>query len=341
MSEDIHVKGPTAVAGVRSNPVAQSGKCSSILEYLDEVSDDPPRHHRQQSGYTKSVPRVPDMFDTVTSSLSLSSTSTSPQQQQRRRRRRRHSNGEESKLGGRETRAPWDNSIKDNKAVKTASSMRDNHRNTSSVIDERSSREAADIGQRGQASTTRGRTEAAHDSTTNCQQHRDVVNRHYSATFSGNRSPLSTADRMADGGVNYGSSEQTLDYSSSTAGTEAPTAMVCGIIAPPRQHRWVWDEWDDNVGGSSSPPSYLRDQTTGSNGGRMSSNGPPIPPRLSPSARTVAGSAGESPSSKRDNVTAVDLDDDECTPAARQAFEDIQATAQSMKANLKERRSEV
>lgn len=320
------------MAGATSNPVAQSGKCSSILDYLDEVSDDPPRR-----GYTKPVPRVPDMFDAGTSSLSISSTSTSPQQQQRRRRRRPHNDGEESKLGGGgETRAPWDNSIKDTRALKTASSTRHDS--------ERRSREAADIEQRGQPSTTRGRTEAAPDGTTT-RQRRGVVIRHYSASVRGDPSPLSGADRKTNGGGNRASSEQAVDDSSSTAETEAPTTTVGGIAQQQqRQRRWVWDEWEDNVGGTSSVPPCSRDQTTINSGSRTSSNGSPVPPRLSPSARTVAGagSVGESPRAKRDkHAPPHNSDDDECTPAARRAFEDIQATAQSMKANLKQERSEV
>lgn len=338
MSGDIHAEAGSAVAGARSNLVAQSGKCSSILEYLDTVSGDPPTR-----GYTRPVSRVPDMIDIGTSSMSLSSTSTSPQQQ-RRRRRRRHTSGEESKLGGGETRAPWDNSIKDNKAVKKASSIRDSHGDMSSVNKKLGGREAADIRQRSQPSTARGRTaEAAHDSMAN-RPHRGVGNRLYSANDSGNLLPLSSADLMANGGGTRGSSEQTLGYISSTAaGKDAPTAMVGGTAHEQRQRRWVWDEWDDNMGdGSSSLPSCLRDQTSVKSGSRIGSNESPVAPRLSPSARTVAGSVDESLPSKRDkNETTVDLDDDECTPAARQAFEDIQATAQSMKANLKQKRSEV
>lgn len=47
--------------------------------------------------------------------------------------------------------------------------------------------------------------------------------------------------------------------------------------------------------------------------------------------------------SKDRSAAAIGVDDDEAasTPAARRAFEDVQATARSMKANLKERRSEV
>lgn len=331
MSGDVHVEGGNAAARARSNPAAQSGKCSSLLDYLDTVSENPPRR-----GYTKSVPRVPDMFDTGTQSLSLSSISP----QQTRRRRRRHADGEDSKLGDGETRAPWDNSIKDT-AMKTAPTTRDNRRDMLSVNQDQSSRRAGGIGQR--ASTARGRTEAAHDSMTP-RQHRGVGNRHYSTTGSGDPPLLSSADSMATGGGSRGRSEQALDYSSSTAGTEAPTTTVGGIAQQRRrQRRWVWDEWDDNVGGNSSAPSYSRYHTAGSSGSRISSNGSPVSPRLSPSARTIAGSVGESPRSWRDkNVTSVDSDDDdEGNPAARQAFEDIQATAQSMKANLKQKRSEV
>lgn len=325
------------MARARSNPVAQSGKCSTLLDYLDTVSEDTPRR-----GYKKSVPRVPDMFNTGTSMLSLSSTSP----QQRRRRRRRHADGEESKLGEGEARAPWDNSTKDT-AMKTASSTRDHHRGMLSVSTDQSSRGAGGSGQRCQPSTTRGRREAANDSMAP-RKHRDVGNHHYSATTSGDPSSLSSVDRMANSGVNCASSKQALDYSRSTAGPEAPTTTVGATGQQQRrQWRWVWDEWDDNnMGCNPAPPSYSRDQTTGSSGSRTSSNGSPAQSCLSPSARTVTVSVGESSRSKRDkNKAPVDSDDDgddeEGTPAARLAFEDIQATAQSMKANLKQQRSEV
>lgn len=334
MSGDVHVERGNSV-GARSNSVAHSGKYSSILEYLDEVSDDPPRR-----GYTNSVPRGPDMFDTGTSSLLMSSMSTSPQQQQRRRRRRRHTDGEESKQDGGEIRAPWDNSMKDTKAARAASSMGDNHRTSRSVNNGRSGPRAGDIEQRDQPSTTRGRTEASHDSSTN-RQH--LVDGQYSATASVGPSPLSSDDHIQGGGKR-GSSERVWENSSNTAGTGAPTTTVGGRAhqqQPNRQRRWVWDEWDDNVCDSSSVPSHTRDQPM-CNSGSVSSNRSPVSRRCSPSMRTGDGPVGGSSRSRREkDVPPVNSDDDECPPAARQAFEDVQSTAQSMKANLKQKRSEV
>lgn len=443
MSGDIHVKGggTTTTAAVRSD-FAATGKFTSILKYLDHVSAGNNTLLWQQHGTdderTEAIPRVviTDRFDDESSPSSSSSTPSSGLHEQwyhhqgGRRRRPRHDqssskppmsgDGDESKLARGGVRAAWDNSTKGyDKAAKTSSSTRNSayssHGDLSPPSGRRRSRpEVAVVGQRSQPSTTdqtgrdrdrRARSNTAARDSPSSRPHPDVVNRRYSAAVGRELSPLPGADNTADDGWKRGGSEDTLDYSSSTAGTEAPTATVGGKAQQQqwpqqrqRQRRWVWDEWDGKAGRSPSPPSLHRGSTnpttitTTSSGSRSilgrhtnnrrtrSSNGPhagssaagttrtsrttsadaprpPLnPPRPPPgevvetnyaAAERKHGSRTWSPPSKRENndisAGAVRVDDDgaACTPAARRAFEDVQATARSMKANLKEKRSEV
>lgn len=346
MSGEVKDKGGVADERARSGSAVQSGKCSSILEYLDHVSDDARVYDKA------AVPRVPDMFGagaSSSSSLSSSSSATSCPRQTRYSRPSQLNGGEEAKLDQREHRAPWDNSIKhlNKAAAATASRTRHDRRGAHTTdagwksLSSATSRTRRD---RRALSRTAAAAVAAGNSPTS-RSHGEGTNLRGSGTAADSDTPsFSDASRTANGSRNIGGFEQTLGLSSFTAGKEeAPTTTVGAMVQQRPRRRWVWDEWGDDVNvGDSSPP--LRDSSErhglaklanrSSSGSRRSSSGPARPPPCGAAAAVELSSARDE---KRESLE----DDDACTPAARQAFEDVQATARSMKAILKEKRSEV
>lgn len=349
MSGGIRDEGGTGVA-LRPRPVEQSGKFSSILAYLDHVSDDVSRQHRGQ--------RINDRETGLLGSGSSSSPSSisSSEQEQRRRRPRQQPRGPSqssyrrksgvSRVSAAGTRAPWNNSVKDDKTP-TA---------TSSAPLERSTRRASggnDLS--GPPVVEDDLTDRDHqNSTTSTPSARSrpsqlVVDHRRSGDVRGGF--LSDANRVA-GGVDWSniddSVEEALD-DRSTTGSEAATATVGGKA---QRQRWVWDEWDDNEAGSSTASFVHATAVDSSRGSKQ-----PVAPRLtktSPCRATHSSFATPDETSHpaldrarlstwardKDRATA-DADGGEGTPAAMKAFEDVQATALAMKANLKERRSEV
>lgn len=338
-------------------PALQSGKFSSILAYLDHVSEDARVHDKA------------NMFGAgASSSPSLSPSTTSSSRQTRSSRPFQYSGGEESKLGrGGTRRAPWDNSIKDRKAkaVTTAAASPTRHSHCRGA-------QTTGVGQGG-ASPAAGKARRNHGAssstavvaaaaaaaasggnspTRSCRARREDAKRRSSNAADSEHSPSSDTTRISDGSRDRGGFDETLDYGSSSAagGEEAPTtAVVGGIARQQRPRRWVWDEWGDDEVGDRSPPSPLRDKGAHRSSRRSTpaelanrSSGRRRSPNELAARPPVAGdaAAGELHSSSKGNEAA-DLQDDSCTPAARKAFEDVQATARSMKAILKEKRSEV
>lgn len=444
MSGDIHVKGGgTTAIGKFSNILKYLDHVSAGDDTLRQQRG---TNDEKAAVIPRSV--VADVFEDTSSSSSPTSSSISSsgshQQQyhhqggRRRRPRAQHGKssslspqpigggggGGESKLSRGRTRAAWNNSTKSySKAVRTSPSTRYGANSSRGDLSapggrRRSRPEAAVFGQQSQPPTTdRTRRDRDHRTRSNptardrpsSRPHPDVVNRRYSVAVGRKLSPFSDADLTADDAWKNGGSEETLDYSSSTAGTEAPTATVGGMAQQQQQQqsqrRWVWDEWGDDTGGSSSPHSLNRATTItttsnsrrseiGRHGSSRRTRSPSSPTARYPAAGTItattkttsdttsAGNPGPSldlPLPPGEEVGATNYcaaaehkhgnrtrslvsrrgakdgsataaaaavgvgDDDEaaCTPAARRAFEDIQATARSMKANLKERRSEV
>lgn len=119
--------------------------------------------------------------------------------------------------------------------------------------------------------------------------------------------------------------------------------------------RWVWDEWDVASFSMVDDESSRNDRSSGwgRHGGSnnqtrcVTSYPPPLPPRHSASPVSGFARGGNSTMlSTGDGVRArvskeCMADPYTCTPAVRQAFEDIQATAQAMRDDLKEKRSQV
>lgn len=349
MSGGMHIRdeGGTGVA-LRSRPVEQSGKFSSILAYLDLVSDDVSRQHRGQ--------RIND-HETVllgSGSSSPSSISSSEQQQSRRRPRQQprgpsqssyRRNSGVSRVSAAGTRAPWNNSVKDDKTP-TA---------TSSAPPERSTKCRASGGHDlrgppfGIGDTTCRDNQNRTASTPSARSHprRHVVNHRRSVDVSGGFLSVPDANHVAGGGE-WSSIDDFVkeapDDRTATR-TEAATATVGG---KPHRQRWVWDEWDDNEAGTSTSCRESKQ---------------PVAPRASLSEKTSPGRASNSSSATPDETShpvadhdrttrlstwgrdkdraAANADGGEATPAAMKAFEDVQATARAMKVNLKERRSEV
>lgn len=352
MSGGIRDEGGTGVA-LRARPIEQSGKFSSILAYLDHVSDD-----------VSSQPRGRRMNDHETvllgsgSSSSPPSISSSEQQQSRRRPRQQprgpsqssyHHNSGVSRDSVAGTRTPWNNSVKDGKKTPTA---------TSSALLERNTRASGGIDLSGPpfaAGDTTGRDRNDRTASTpsaRSRPRRHVVNHRRSADVRGGFLSVNDPNRGDWGNIDNSVGEAPDDRS--TTGAEAATAAVGGNA--PRQ-RWVWDEWDDNEAGTSTA-SFVHAITVDS----CRESKQPVAPRASLSEKTSPSRATNSSFATPDEAShpvadidrarlstwgrdkdraTANADGGEGTPAAMKAFEDVQATARAMKANLKERRSEV
>lgn len=352
----------------RSSPVTRSGKFSSILAYLDHVSaDDVPRHHGGQRGDDHGGFRCTfDGLDSRKSSTAAASSTSSSAHQRRRRPRQeyRSQQGQTSSppssdlARGRGVPARWDNSMRIENNRTILSTKCQDIDAFSVPHDGGSSGKGVDFVRRSQSHHTAERTSnrdglnssaaAARDGLRN-RPHRDTVRGVYSAAVHGDHSPSADdAGRMVGGGggEKFGTDEERRDTINSAGGTKVmtntPPAAVNGTV---RQRRWVWDEWEDNENRSSF--SFSRQNTSGhgeSDGGKRSSIGPAAP-ALSPSSSKGLhpdnGWMWRSPSRRDKGDVVVDNSGDDCPPAAKQAYEGVQATARAMKASLKERRSEV
>lgn len=332
MPGDVRVQGRGNTAAGSDNPV-ESGKFSSILAYLDDVSERTLR--------TKSVtsPRaLQHHFDA--SSLSNSSWETQERRNTLESRSRQHTQeqrkscqgGGELKLEGEEnrprgTRAPWDSSTK-----KAATSTQNKRGLTTSS-------------ERGDAGGEEGRMSAARASqtmTSTLATTGGVKNSRRNQDISHHRlAGVDTADRhgVADGGGGSSypagdSSDEALDHSTKGAG-DSPAVRG-------ERRRWVWDEWDADISLLDNGISSARNWQSSS----PAANRPRASESLTSAAHTADATAvasGKSATADRRKKPTTGNDGalDTCTPAARQAFEDVQATARAMREDLKKRRFEV
>lgn len=355
----------------RSSLVAQSGKFSSILAYLDHVSDDFSSHDSEQRGDNHGgIPCAFNELDVQKPSTKASSMSSSVHQTRRRQRQELRSQ-QEHRSSARSSElarvhgmpARLDNSMKDSVKGKTPSWAKCQDHEALSAPHDGGKREGVGFVQRGQPRAAEVKPDgdhrtqlnpcaaAARDSPRN-RPHRGVVHSMYSAVaIRGDRPPSADdGDRIVNVGGSTSSHKERADNIQSAEGTQVSTT---GRTV--QQRRWVWDEWEDN---NSSPPSS-RPNTNGNNetnsSGKRSSartvaSSPSLPSSTGLHPRSALAPAGpandhdwtwRSPSRRGKDHGDLDDNEDACPPAARQAYEDVQATARAMRASLKERRSEV
>lgn len=353
--------------GSRPEKAAESRKFSSILAYLDHVSENVPTKE-ESSTTSRGVPQ--HAFD-VSSSIS----SSEPQQQGRHRQRARQDISSLDRHRGsgaqltddqvRATRAPWDSSKK--KEARTTRSIRGSPTPT-----ERREAAAGRGGSRrargGDRTTTPTPTilgEASGSGRT-----RGVGDRYSTVGGSSSLDGNFTAGGGGGSGSGRGDGkvdafEKTLDHYSCSSSASMQEGLPTVVVG--QRRRWVWDEWE-------ADPSVLGDKTGGGGrgcgwGGHSSSGdaenrqAPALSAETFMTAATRGEGRRETPSSTPlraggDGTTTVaggtavasqpwaltrgmGETPDGCAPAVRQAFEDVQTTAQAMRADLKERRSEV
>lgn len=314
----------------------ESGKFNSILAYLDDVSENLP----DNTASRRHVPQRIDMAASISApsseplglrpfpgSLRLQHTQQQQQQQSSYRGGDGRERGKESRPGT-NTRAPWDSSIK--QAATTTLS------NSSGMSTSRAGecKETGGGGREGSPTTAVQPSTPTRDGTTV-----DIAR-------SRHRRYESPSDRRLDNGNPSSRSGRSdsyegvpADYDSTTRGGGGETTVES------QRRRWVWDEW--NVDSSACDRERSGRGEDGVGKQPFSSRQRANTALLSTQQRgrhDRPTSAAFTAISTGSPCTLVEVEAraaETASPAARQAFEDVQSTARNMREDLKERRSEV
>lgn len=313
----------------------ESGKFNSILAYLDDVSENlpdniaSPRHVPQRIDMAASIP-TPSSEPLGLRPFSGSRRRQRTQQQQQQQQSS-YRGGDDRERGkeswpGTNTRAPWDSSIK--QAATTTMS------NSSGMSTSRA-RECKETGGggRGGSPTTAVRLSTpTRDGTTV-----DIAKSRRRRYESPSDRRLDDGNPSTTSGRSDSYEEVPADYDSTTGGGETTVES--------QRRRWVWDEW--NVDSSASDRARSGRGEDGVGKQPFSSLQRANTALLSTQERgrhDRPTSAAFTATSTGPPCTLVEVEAraaETASPAARQAFEDVQSTARNMREDLKERRSEV
>lgn len=354
MPGDIDIRGDSRGSAVHK-AVAESGKFCSILAYLDQVCESPPNKSRSD----RHIPKVSQRIFDVPSSSSISSSEAQqsrPTSSSRRRQRVQQQSAQsnragDSNLGRRKEqqgsiRAPWNGSTK-KKPPTTRKSGKLTGLSTPSAKkgggDQTSYVHKPD---RTIPLPRRSIGDAMNFDSQRDRHHRDPL-----------VADLSSSDHRLANGVGADNGEDSrregenfekVPHRSSSTRPECTTAA-----AAYEKPRWVWDEWDfdpsSSQDGSNSDWDKCIDNSRNLSSFSIASNitrGQGRHETSYPAAHSttsIVTTAGRIAAAKRSKVLTrgEDTVPDTCTSVARQAFEDVQATARAMRDDLKERRSQV
>lgn len=336
MANDLLARRNDASTAGSSSALEPGGRFSSILAYLDDVSENllPRQGTRSASNIEGS---------SSTTSFSEPRRVLRPKPGSHRRQRGLQQGPHHDPEGDptmdadeeqvRRIRAPWDNSTK--QKTTTARNNRGGFSiesdSTTTVAEESSGSTRCSAA--GKAARVKTPTPATAGSFANDRRHEDT-----SLDPDGNN-PLSHRLDYSSGGNDRAVGRKFVDAVESTSAEKIEGTMTSGIGA---RRRWVWEEWGaDTMSRDRSVHDWddLADKATKARGnsdtvGRDGRHrGTPADLITTPGGMTAGSLAARHEEGKTTDACA--------TPAARQAFEDVQATALAMRGDLKQRRSEV